>query len=172
MSRSVRFRRVAVVAATLVSAVAAAPHAVAADAPATHVSKGADRTTLATAQADPQAVAAAATACGAGYTLRKAVPLPVGDDPRERLGTLFAYENGSKGCMILDNNVGSKQYMYLKVCKSGGGSCDTDSGNFTEYAGPVRVSGFACAPVTAKMAKTSSSTPYVNYKSDYVFPCG
>ncbi|MFH8991094.1 hypothetical protein [Streptomyces sp. NPDC017940] len=160
---------------------AVAPQAVATDAPAAHVSKGspmayvaknADRTTLATAQADPQAVAAAANVCGAGYSLLKAIPLPLGTEPDMRLGTLFAYGNGGKGCAILDNNAGGKQYMYLKVCKTAGGSCDTDSGNFTDYAGPVRVSSFACAPVTAKMAKTSSSTPYINYKSDYVFPCG
>ncbi|KUF20296.1 hypothetical protein AT728_30930 [Streptomyces silvensis] len=136
------------------------------------MSKDADRTTRVTAQADPRAAVAAANVCGSGYSLRKAIPLPVGDDPRERLATLFAYENGSKGCVILDNNQGSKQYMYVKICKVGGGSCDTDSGDFTEYAGPVRVSSFACAPVTAKMAKTSSSTPYVNYKSDRVYPCG
>ncbi|WP_282795732.1 hypothetical protein [Streptomyces sp. CC224B] len=159
-------------ATTMVSAVAAAPYAIASDAPEVRVSRYADRTTAAVAQADRQAVEAAATVCGAGYTLRKAVPLPVGDHPDERLGTLFAYEKGSNGCLILDNNVGSKQYMYLKVCKVGGGSCDTDSGNFTDYAGPVRVSSFSCAPVTAKMASTSSSTPYINYKSEYVYPCG
>ncbi|MEI5098270.1 hypothetical protein RB200_05920 [Streptomyces sp. PmtG] len=137
-----------------------------------HVSKDAGQTTLSIAQTDRGTVEAAATDCGAGYTLRKAVPLPVGTDPRKRLGTLFAYENGAKGCVTLDNNVGSTQYMYIKICKVGGGSCDTDSGNFSQLAGPVRVSSFACAPVTAKMANTSSSTPYINYKSDRIFPCG
>ncbi|MEU3885687.1 hypothetical protein [Streptomyces sp. NPDC029041] len=127
----------------------------------------------------PQAVAAeqsapaaaAANVCGTGYTLRKAIPLPLGTDPSERLATLFAYENGGKGCVILDNNVGQARYMFVQVCKVGGTSCDKDSGNFSEYAGPVYVSGFACAPVTAKMG-TSSSSLYINYKSDYVFPCG
>lgn len=72
--------------------------------------------------------------------------------------------------MILDNNVGASRYMYLKVCKVDGTGCDTDSGNFSSYAGPVYVSSFACAPVTAKMG-TSSSSLFINYTNDYVFPC-
>ncbi|MFC5144549.1 hypothetical protein [Streptomyces aureoversilis] len=172
VSRLLGVKRGVLVAAVMVSAVAATPYAVASDVPGMRVAADADATTRAIAQTEPQVVEAAATVCGAGYTLRKAVPLPLGDPPRERLATLFAYENSGKGCAILDNNIGSKRYMYLKVCKVGGSSCDTNSGNFTEYAGPVRVSNFACAPVTAKMAKTSSSTPFINYKSDYVFPCG
>ncbi|PKT67489.1 hypothetical protein CW362_40195 [Streptomyces populi] len=133
--------------------------------------KDADPTTRAIAQDDPQAVAAAATVCGSGYALSKGIPLPVGTDPSMRLATLFAYENGGKGCAILDNNAGRSQYMYLKVCRVGGTNCDPDSGNFSEYAGPVYVSSFACAPVTAKMGQSSSSL-YINYTSEYVFPCG
>jgi hypothetical protein len=125
----------------------------------------------AVAAEQPTASASAATVCGSGYTLRKAIPLPLGTEPSERLGTLFAYENGGKGCVILDNNVGRSQYMLVQVCKVGGTSCDKDSGNFSKYAGPVYVSGFACAPVTAKMGSSSSSL-YIDYKSDYVFPCG
>ncbi|MFF5980709.1 hypothetical protein ACFY78_17870 [Streptomyces olindensis] len=119
----------------------------------------------------PTASAAAANVCGSGYTLRKAIPLPLGTEPSERLATLFSYENGGKGCVILDNNVGRAQYMYVQVCKVGGTACDPDSGNFSEYAGPVYVSSFACAPVTAKMG-SSSGNLYINYKSSYVFPCG
>jgi hypothetical protein len=114
---------------------------------------------------------ARATICGSGYTLDKAIPLPKGVDPNKRKATIYAYGNGSgKGCVFLDNNVGKTQYMSIKVCKTGGGSCDTDAGNFGQYAGPVYVSSFACAPVTAKMG-SSSSNLYINYKSDYVFPC-
>ncbi|MEV0116581.1 hypothetical protein AB0H77_25575 [Streptomyces sp. NPDC050844] len=148
-----------------------APQATAADGPDVQISKDADAETRAFAQANPETVAAAATVCGSGYTLRKGVPLPVGTDPSERLATLFAYENGGKGRAILDNNVGASRYMHLKVCKVDGTGCDTDAGNFSEYAGPVYVSSFACAPVTAKMG-TSSSSLYINYKSSYVFPCG
>ncbi|MFC9683196.1 hypothetical protein [Streptomyces sp. NPDC056948] len=135
------------------------------------LSARADAETVALAQADPAAAAAAANVCGTGYTLKKGIPLPVGTDPAERLATLFSYESGGKGCVILDNNVGKAQYMYVQVCKVGGTACDPDSGSFSEYAGPVRVSSFACAPVTAKMGSSSSSL-YINYKSDYVFPCG
>ncbi|GAA2260037.1 hypothetical protein [Streptomyces indiaensis] len=151
MSRLRTAVRAAASVSVLTAAVLTAPQAVAAE--------------------QPGPAAAAANVCSTGYTLRKAVPLPLGTDPRERLATLFAYENGGKGCVILDNNVGRSRYMLVQVCKVGGTSCDKNSGNFSEYAGPVYVSGFACAPVTAKMG-TSSSSLSVNYKSDYVFPCG
>ncbi|MFE1434033.1 hypothetical protein ACFW5G_16705 [Streptomyces griseoaurantiacus] len=163
--------RTAAVAAALATVGVAAPQAVAAQHPAPSVSAEADATTRAIATSDPQAVSAAATVCGSGYTLNKAVPLPLGTDPNLRLGTLFSYGNGGKGCAILDNNVGKSQYMYLRVCKIDGTGCDTDSGNFSEYAGPVYVSSFACAPVTAKMGSKSSSL-YIDYTSEYVFPCG
>ncbi|WP_329138446.1 hypothetical protein [Streptomyces sp. NBC_00670] len=162
--------RTAAVAAALATVAVTAPQAVAAQDPAPTVSAKADATTRAIAKSDPQAVAAA-TVCGSGYALSKAVPLPLGTDPNLRLGTLFAYENGGKGCAILDNNVGKSQYMYLRVCKAGGTSCDTDTGSFSQYAGPVYVSSFACAPVTARMGNSSGSL-YIDYASDYVFPCG
>ncbi|MFJ4921008.1 hypothetical protein [Streptomyces sp. NPDC088725] len=163
--------RAVTAAAMLATAVVAAPEAVAVDQPAVRVSAKADSTTRALVQDDPAAAAAAATVCGAGYTLSKGIPLPLGTDPSMRWGTLFAYENGGKGCAILDNNAGKAQYMYLSVCQALGTNCDTDSGNFSSYAGPVYVSSFACAPVTAKMGSSSSSL-YIDYKSEYVFPCG
>ncbi|MFB7494061.1 hypothetical protein ACFC09_05045 [Streptomyces sp. NPDC056161] len=162
--------RVAAATAVLAGFAAAVPQASAVDQPTVKVSAKADSITRALAQADPVAAATAATACGSGYTLSKGIPLPLGVDPSLRLGTLFAYENGGNGCAILDNNVGKAQYMYLHVCKVDGTGCDTDTGNFTEYAGPVYVTSFACAPVTAKMGSTSSNL-YIDYKSEYVFPC-
>lgn len=173
------------VGAALASAAAAvltltAPQASAADRPAAtdrpaaadvKVVPQASAETKAFAKANPGPTAAAANVCGTGYSLNKAIPLPEGTDPGMRLATLFSYINNSgKGCAILDNNYGAAQYMYLKVCKVDGTGCDTDTGNFSEYAGPVYVSSIACAPVTAKMGKTSSSL-YINYKSDYVFAC-
>jgi hypothetical protein len=163
--------RAAVAALALFSAVLVAPQAVAADTPNVPISRDADAVTRAIAQADRSAAAAAANVCGTGYTLRKGIPLPLGTDPDLRLATLFSYENGGKGCVILDNNVGASRYMYLRVCKTGGTACDPDEGNFSEYAGPVYVSSFACAPVTAKMGRTSTSL-FINYSSSYVFPCG
>ncbi|MFI6275872.1 hypothetical protein [Streptomyces sp. NPDC050988] len=171
MFRPTTILRAAVAAMALFAAVLVAPQAVALDAPRVPISKDADAVTRAVARADMSAAAAAANACGTGYTLRKGIPLPLGTDPDLRLATLFAYENGGKGCAILDNNVGASRYMYLKVCKAGGTACDPDEGNFSEYAGPVYVSSFACAPVTAKMGRTSSSL-FINYSSSYVFPCG
>ncbi|WTP59967.1 hypothetical protein OHU07_25865 [Streptomyces phaeochromogenes] len=170
MLRPKAILRAVVATVALAAGVLTAPQAVAVDKPEVSISKDADATTRAIARADSAATVAAATVCGTGYTLQRAVPLPVGTDPGERLATLFSYGNGGKGCAILDNNFGSSQYMYLSVCKVGGTACDTDSGNFSQYAGPVYVSSFACAPVTAKMGRTSSNL-YIDYKSSYVFPC-
>ncbi|MEU7055197.1 hypothetical protein [Streptomyces sp. NPDC046197] len=154
-------------AAVLAAVAVTAPQAVAAEQPASSASQK-SAAAIRAVRANP--VTAAATVCGAGYTFKKAIPLPVGTDPRQRLATLFSYENNGKGCAILDNNQGSKQYMYLRLCQVDGSHCDTNSGMFSEYAGPVRVSAFACAPVTAKMGQSSSSL-YIDYKSDYLFPC-
>uniref|UniRef100_A0AAU3I2P1 Spore-associated protein A n=1 Tax=Streptomyces sp. NBC_01393 TaxID=2903851 RepID=A0AAU3I2P1_9ACTN len=171
MAKSRSVLRAAAASLALFGASVVMPQAVAADRPAAQVASDADAVTRALARADPEAVAAAATVCGTGYTLSKGIPLPLGTDPSLRLATLFAYENGGKGCAIMDNNVGAARYMYLKVCKVDGTGCDPDSGNFTTYAGPVHVSSFACAPVTAKMG-TSSSSLFIDYESEYVFPCG
>jgi hypothetical protein len=162
--------RIASATVVLAGLAVAVPQASATDRPAVKVSAKADSITRALVQADPVAAAAAATVCGSGYTLSKGIPLPLGTDPSVRKGTLFAYENNGNGCAILDNNVGGARYMYLRVCKVDGTGCDTDTGNFSEYAGPVYVTSFACAPVTAKMGSTSSSL-YFNYNSEYVFPC-
>ncbi|MDV9170398.1 hypothetical protein R6V09_09645 [Streptomyces sp. W16] len=162
--------RAVTVAAVLVSGLVAVPQAVAAGRPAVPVAKTADAATRAIAKADPQPASAAATVCGTGYSLFRAVPLPEGTDPNQRLAMLFSYENNGKGCVILDNNVGKSQYMYLHVCKVDNTGCSTDSGNFSEYAGPLYVASAVCAPVTAKMGATSSSL-YINYATEYMFSC-
>lgn len=169
MLRSVATRVIAATAALLAVTVSA-PQAVAADTPQVRISSKADAATRAFAQSEPQAVEAAANVCGAGYDLLKGTPLPLGTEPSMRLGTLFTYISNTKACAILDNNVGISQYMYLKVCAMGGTGCTTDSGNFSQYAGPVYVSDPLCAPVTARMGKTAS-TLYINYQSDYAFVC-
>lgn len=112
---------------------------------------------------------AAATVCGSGYKLRGATPLPKGTDPNMRLGNLFAYTKGNKGCVMLDNNTGPNQYMYLRAC-SLKDKCDKDSGKFSEYAGPVYTPESVCSEVIAKMGKSSSNL-YIDYKSEYVFAC-
>ncbi|UXX98131.1 hypothetical protein N7U49_48455 (plasmid) [Streptomyces sp. AD2-2] len=164
--------RAVTVAAMLALGVMAVPQAVAAGQPAVPITKAADGATRAIAKADPQPAAAAATVCGTGYSLFHAVPLPEGTDPSLRLATLYSYENNGKGCAILDNNVGKSQYMYLHMCKVDNTGCTTDSGNFSEYAGPLYlyVSSAVCAPVTAKMGATSSGL-YINYTTEYMFSC-
>ncbi|HWU06377.1 MAG TPA: hypothetical protein VN520_08345 [Streptomyces sp.] len=170
MSRFAVVMRAGLAAAALAAAVLTAPQAVAADRPEVSVTSEADAMTRALAQEDPQTAAAAATVCGTGYALSKAIPLPVGTDPDMRLATLFSYTNGGKGCAIMDNNVGASRYMYLKLCKVDGTGCGTDTGNFSQYAGPVYVSSIACAKVTARMG-TSSSSLYIDYSSSYLFAC-
>ncbi|MFI0821547.1 hypothetical protein ACH4TX_39205 [Streptomyces sp. NPDC021098] len=163
---------VVVAVGALAAAALTAPQAVAAEKPDVQLSKNADAATRSLVQADPQAAAAAATVCGSGFdTVNKATPLPKGTDPQLRLALLFTYINKSgKGCAILDNNVGQARYMYLKVCEWDGTNCDTDSGTFSEFAGPVYVPSVACAPVTAKMGKSSSNL-FIDYKSEYEFLC-
>ncbi|MEV7033564.1 hypothetical protein AB0N99_25480 [Streptomyces sp. NPDC093272] len=162
--------RAVTAAAVLTLGAMAAPQAVAVGQPAVSVSQRADAATRALVRAAPQAAVAAATVCGSGYTLFRAVALPQDVDPSLRLATLYSYENAGKGCAILDNNVGKSQYMYLHVCKVDGTGCDTDSGSFSEYAGPVNVASSVCAPVTAKMGQSSSSL-YINFTSEYMFSC-
>ena len=96
----------------------------------------------------------AATICGSGYELNKAIPLPKGTDPKQRLGTLYTYIGKDKGCAILDNNVGKAQYMYVGVCDLNGKHCDKDSG----------------APLVAKMGQSSKSL-YIDYKDEYGWAC-
>ncbi|KAE8138643.1 hypothetical protein BDV38DRAFT_281944 [Aspergillus pseudotamarii] len=114
--------------------------------------------------------ARAATICGSGYELNHAIPLPEGTDPKQRLGTLYTYIGKDKGCAILDNNVRKAQYMYLGVCDWKGEHCDKDVGTFSQYAGPIYISNFACAPLVAKMGQSSKSL-YIDYKDEYGWAC-
>ncbi|MER0243556.1 hypothetical protein AAHZ94_16350 [Streptomyces sp. HSW2009] len=156
----------------LVGALVSAPHATAIERPSVTLSASADADTRLIAAEDPAAISAAATLCGAGFdTVSGVKPLPEGTDPRLRLAALFTYINKSgKGCAVLDNNAEGKKYMYLSVCDIDGKNCGTDSGYFTDHAGPVYVPKVACARVTAK-AGNSPSKLYIDYTSKYVFPC-
>ncbi|WP_436766872.1 hypothetical protein [Streptomyces sp. URMC 123] len=139
------------------------------------VAAKADAQTRQYAKANPQAVAQAATVCGAGYELSMAKPLPDGTDPRMRFATLFAYTKGGNdnGCAILDNNAGGPRKMNIKVCNGVTGDsskCDDDPGTFSQYAGPVYTAHPVCAKVTATMAD-SSGRPWINYSTEYAFLC-
>ncbi|KAL4898154.1 hypothetical protein BDV59DRAFT_717 [Aspergillus ambiguus] len=118
---------------------------------------------------DNALAARAATICGSGYELATAIPLPEGTDPDQRLGTLYSYI-GEYGCLILDNNVGESEYMYLSLCEWDGSNCKKDTGYYSQYAGPLYLNNFACAKVTAKMG-SSSSDLYIDYADENVFPC-
>ncbi|UQA96704.1 hypothetical protein [Streptomyces halobius] len=149
-----------------------APQASAADVPVVPVAKNANAQTKAIARANPQIVSAAATVCGSGYELSRATPLPKGIDPAKRHATLFSYTKGGNdyGCSIMDNNLGAARHMKLKVCNWQGTACDTDEGNFSQYAGPVYTSNPVCAPVTGQMWFTDG-TLNVNYRSEYEYLC-
>ncbi|MFF6994622.1 hypothetical protein ACFY93_06620 [Streptomyces sp. NPDC008313] len=168
MARTTTPLRTAVTGAVLAIEAPSGPQAVAAEKPELRTADSASPSARAFAGKNTAAVSAAATVCGSGYAFRNAVALP---SATNRLGTLFVYENGGSGCAIMDNNTSGAKYMYLKICEVGGTNCDTDSGNFTSYAGPNYVNSFACAPVTAKMG-TSSSSLYFTYTSERLFPCG
>ncbi|MGW2637456.1 hypothetical protein [Streptomyces sp. NPDC001348] len=126
-----------------VSSVFTAPQALAqestpapAKASSTVVAPTANAHTRAIAAAHPEAVRAAATLCGSGYTLARAEQLP---DSR-RFGTLFTYAKYTVGgtdgaCAVFDNNTGARKHMKLKLCWT---TCKTDEGTYSEYAGPVK----------------------------------
>jgi hypothetical protein len=107
------------------------------------------------AAADPQTVQTMASLCGSGYALTYAERLP----DASRLGTLFTYKNrAGASCAVFDNNSGFTKYMKLKLCENSPGQpCVTDEGNFSEYAGPIRVKKGFCATVTAIMKDSKSS---------------
>ncbi|KOU37214.1 hypothetical protein [Streptomyces sp. WM6368] len=148
--------RVAVAAVAMASFGVTAPQAYAVGAvPAggVRISDRADAAARAVAAAQPVAAAATANLCGAGYELTFAEQLP---DSR-RLGTLFTYRKAGTGsCAVFDNNLGTAKYMKLKLCETKGRPagtpqvCSTDEGNFSQYAGPVRVND-VCGEVTAIM---------------------
>ncbi|UGY91682.1 hypothetical protein [Streptomyces gobiensis] len=124
----------------------------------------ADAKTRAIAAAEPEALRATANLCGSGYQLSTADRLP---EPNRRLGTLFLYSKSTAStiyvCALFDNNTGSSKYMKLKLCPNrAGATCPTDEGNFSRYAGPVRISGdyryVGCSTVTAIMKNSKSSS--------------
>ncbi|WP_327325000.1 hypothetical protein OG735_22665 [Streptomyces sp. NBC_01210] len=161
--------RLAVAATAVAALTVAVPPAFAAEDPTgtdVDMSVEASKETREFAAANPGEVAAAANACGSGYTLTRAIPLPVGTDPRLRLATVFTYNSQAGGCLIFDNNTGRAQSMTAKVCDGYPGTkCDSDSGTFSEYAGPVYTKYPVCATVTAKMSN------FINYTSQYAFSC-
>ncbi|MEV4504955.1 hypothetical protein [Streptomyces klenkii] len=175
MARSVSGLRAVITAATLAATVFAAPQAMAEEQPSLRIAKNADAQTRSIAKSAPQVAAAASTACGPGYELSKAMPLPQGIDPKMRHATLFSYRRDSNkgGCSILDNNMGSSRHMKLSVCDSGRLYCDVDEGNFTEYAGPVFTGYPVCATVRAQVwgSGTSSGSPYIDYSTQYAYLC-
>lgn len=163
MLKSLSKLRAGTTAAAVLAAVAvAAPQAAAAEKPASSVSGQSDAAARA---------AAAANVCGNGYHLTQTTPLVTPTDHSRTVATLYSYEKGDdKGCAVLGNNKGSKQYMYLGLCKWNEIDCDTNSGMFSEYAGPVYVSDKFCAVATVKMGQSSSSL-YLDFKNNHLFLC-
>ncbi|MFE4370167.1 hypothetical protein ACFRMN_18380 [Streptomyces sp. NPDC056835] len=137
------------------------PQAVATDAgPGITFTADASAETKAVAAAESEAAQIAAVECGTGYELRWAERLPTATN---RLGTLFSYAKltGSRwdACAVFDNNTGGTKYMKLKICPNTvGGACAQDEGNFSQYAGPVRLTNAMCGDITAIMKNTSSSS--------------
>lgn len=79
-------------------------------------------------------------------TLQRAVPLPAGVNPSVRKATLFTYWNSSTetSCALMDNNTAGAKYMVLSLCSNSFPAgmdqpCIVDAGNFTYYAGEVKL---------------------------------
>ncbi|MEU7055198.1 hypothetical protein [Streptomyces sp. NPDC046197] len=167
MLKSLSKLRAGTAAAAVLAAVAvAAPQAVAAE---QSTSSASQQSGTAVRAEHGDAAAVGAATCGTGYHLVSSWALTKPD--HTHVATLNGYENGDKGCAILANDQGSKQYMSLSLCKPDGTHCDTDSGMFSEYAGPMHVTGGTlCAPVIVKMGPSSSSL-YLDFKNSLLFNC-
>ncbi|GGP31411.1 hypothetical protein GCM10018980_65520 [Streptomyces capoamus] len=137
----------------------------AADRPVPSISAAADQHTRAVVAAQPDAAATLGNVCGTGYKVYKAEQLP----DATRRGTLFVYikgdnpaSNDTPTCAILDNNTGGAKWMKIKLCSNyTADGCASDSGTFSEYAGPVYRARGGCGEVTALMKNSSSSSTYI-----------
>ncbi|MET9520237.1 hypothetical protein [Streptomyces sp. NPDC002994] len=182
MSTAIRRHGLRILVAAFLFAAAGlvAPQESAADDPSEAVvaiSPTADKATRAIAVAEAGAVRATANLCGSGYVLQSAERLP---DER-RFGTLFSYVRGSAdltgACSVFDNNTGSAKYMKLKLCTNRvQPRCDTDEGTFSQYAGPVKITGthseIFCSRFTAVMKTSKTSTSALIDRVDYATVCG
>ncbi|MYV58643.1 hypothetical protein GTW37_02580 [Streptomyces sp. SID4931] len=108
--------------------------------------------------------------------LYQGIPLPIGVNPSVRKATLFTYWNASTGtsCALMDNNTGGAKYMVLQLCANSFPSgtnqpCITDTGNFSQYAGEVKLYATdhagICDPVWAYM-RDSAGKVLVNYRTN------
>ncbi|MFF2808805.1 hypothetical protein ACFVT2_16820 [Streptomyces sp. NPDC058000] len=136
------------------------------------LSPKASKETRAIAVAEPKAAQAAANLCGSGYELWIAERLP----DASRKGTLFLYNNSdlTAACAIFDNNTNSAKYMKLKLCENQvNPKCAVDEGTFSQYAGPVRITGnyVFCSKFTALMKDSASAGSYTINRQDYATPC-
>ncbi|WP_308315408.1 hypothetical protein [Streptomyces sp. ISL-100] len=167
-------------AATTLAAIGlTAPQVSAAEGPSASgvaISPTASKATRTIAAAQTEAVRATSNLCGSTYVLQSAERLP---DAR-RFGTLFTYTRGNAGytgaCAVFDNNTGTAKYMKLKLCTNRTEPrCDTDEGTFSQYAGPVTITGthseIFCSKSTAIMKSTKTSTAALIDRVDYATPC-
>ncbi|MEK2479544.1 hypothetical protein [Streptomyces noursei] len=174
--KAIALRGVAAVAAVAALGITA-PQASATDGSsavtAVAISPKASKETRAVAAAEPKAAQYTANLCGAGYTLWMAQRLPDADN---RMGTLFLYDNGddTAACAIFDNNTASAKYMKLQLCENQvTPKCSVDEGTYSQYAGPVRITGnyIFCSKVTALMKNSAGSGSYLINRVGYATPC-
>jgi hypothetical protein len=160
MSITKRAAACAVAAVALSAFGLAAPQASAVDGPTAKVTLAAKASakTKSIVESNPQAAAAAATVCGAGYTqIIVAERLP---DAR-RYATVYVYTNGTTTgprfydkptCGVLHNETGSAQSMGIRLSDNYTATADDeDFGTFSTYAGPVRQNKGYCGEVYSYM---------------------
>jgi hypothetical protein len=114
---------------------------------------------------DPEMAAAAADACGAGYTISLyAERLPTATN---RLGTVYTWTNGKTTgssyndkpvCATLWNDTGATRYMGVRLCDNYTSTpCEEDFGSYASYAGPVYQNTGYCGYVYAYMEAANGS---------------
>lgn len=94
------------------------------------------------APADPDSVVAAAatpeSVCGSGYRIIDSVPIKT---PRLWATSYLLYNNNGYNCVVTwkNTNLGVRTYTEARIQVQGSSTIHRNGGNFTTYAGPVRV---------------------------------
>ncbi|WP_336214200.1 spore-associated protein A [Nonomuraea sp. LPB2021202275-12-8] len=91
------------------------------------------------AGATPTAAATPQSVCGSGYRVIDSLPISTG----KLWATVYLLYNGGNGynCVVTmkATDLGTATYTEARIQVSGSSTIHRDRGNFTTYAGPVRV---------------------------------
>ncbi|NUS72364.1 MAG: hypothetical protein HOQ05_03050 [Corynebacteriales bacterium] len=127
---------------------------------------GANVVTAGTAQAAVSGSYTAASACGNNYYVQAYANMKTLNGTA--LGRVFLLYNGSQNCAVLVNLTGSAKYMAVDIAPVVDNGwiygAWADSGTFSSYAGPARITVGASQPVAVRALMIYNGT-YYNWAS-------